>query len=381
MKAEPRILIFSQQGYDSKAWMTMLYEFEDVIRTIDNVDIASSVQREQSPVTAFMRRRYDDARHYLSLRRGAPIRSIQLDRDYEMFFCVMAYPSQLPLLKKIRNLRKRCRKTVCFLAEFWSHELEQEKRYLSILNELQFDLVFFAQPTGFPVLREFLGPRCRFLPSGVDCVQFSPYPKPPVRSIDCLSIGRRSPVTHQGLLDLAAEGDFHYLYDTTSSFNVTNAQEHRRMIANCVKRSRYFIAYKPSVDRKKDGKDQIIASRFFEGAAGGAVMLGTAPDCKEFREIFDWPDTVIPIPVDCANIADVLRELDAHPQRLAAASHSNIVNCLSRHDWVYRWEHILTEAGMKPAAALGQRRARLQELRQLAMVSTDKTSPAAGTVH
>jgi hypothetical protein len=380
MKPEPRILILSQRGYNSKVWMTMPYEFEDVISAIDDAEIISPTLRAQSRVAGFVRRQYDEARSSLGLYREANIDSIRLDRDYEMFFCVIAFPGQLPLLKKMRNLRQRCRRAVCFLTEFWSHELAQEKRNLSILEDLQFDFVFFPHPTPLPVLKDFLGGRCQFLPCGVDCVRFSPYPKPPRRSIDCLSIGRRPPMTHQGLLQLAERGDFHYIYDTARDFNVAYHQEHRRLIANWIKRSRYFIAYKPSVDRKAEGRDEIIASRFFEGPAGGAVILGSAPACKEFQELFDSPDAVIPIPFNCANIGDIIAELDSQPQRLAAASHNNIVNCLARHDWVYRWEHILKALDMKPGAALTERLARLQQLRQLAMVSTDKTATAAGTV-
>jgi hypothetical protein len=344
------------------------------------VETVSPVLRARSRLGGIARRQYDQARYSLGLCREPDVDPIRLDRDYEAFFCMMAFPGQLPLLKKIRDLRQRCRKAVCFLAEFWSQELPQEKRNLSILEELQFDFVFFPHPAVLPILQKLLGPRCQFLPCGVDCLQFSPYPNPPIRSIDCLSMGRRSSVTHQALLALAVRGDFHYIYDTARDFSVVYPQEHRWLIANWIKRSRYFIAYKSSLIRKEQGDDEIISSRFFEGAAGGAVILGVAPACKQFQAMFDWPDAVVPISVDCTNIGDIIAELDAQPQRLAAARHNNIVNCLARHDWAYRWEHILTAMGLQPTAALAQRLARLQELRQIAMASADKIGMAAGAV-
>jgi len=44
-----------------------------------------------------------------------------------------------------------------------------------------------------------------YLPAGIDTIFFCPYPDPPERFIDVLSIGRRSDTTHQALLRMAQE--------------------------------------------------------------------------------------------------------------------------------------------------------------------------------
>jgi hypothetical protein len=41
---------------------------------------------------------------------------------------------------------------------------------------------------------------------------------------------------------------------------------------------------------------------------------------------------------------------------------SNIVNCLQKHDWAYRWEHILATIGIEPLPPLSDRKARLSKM-------------------
>src|SRR5262249_1463993 len=161
---------------------------------------------------------------------------------------------------------------------------------------------------------------------GVDCMRFTPYPRFPERSIDCYSIGRRSPVTHASLLELAARNDFFYLYDTVAGFPVLNWKEHRGLFASLMSRTRYFITHKPALGRDVDvGRDEMVAARTFEGAAAGTVMIGIPPDCSEYRTLFDWPDATIEIPFECRNIAEVIAELDAQPERMAIVRRNNMV--------------------------------------------------------
>ena len=45
----------------------------------------------------------------------------------------------------------------------------------------------------------------QYLPAGIDNLNFSPYPNPPARAIDVLSIGRRAPAIHKALLQWAGK--------------------------------------------------------------------------------------------------------------------------------------------------------------------------------
>lgn len=109
------------------------------------------------------------------------------------------------------------------------------------------------------------------------------------------------------------------------------------------------------------GGQQALGVRYFEGAAGGAVMIGIPPDCEEYYDAFDWDDAVIPVPYSPADFETTLSELDSQPQRLARVS-KNVVSCLLRHDWVYRWEQILNSVDIEPTPALAARKATLRKL-------------------
>ncbi|MDV2997032.1 MAG: hypothetical protein N4J56_006737 [Chroococcidiopsis sp. SAG 2025] len=49
---------------------------------------------------------------------------------------------------------------------------------------------------------------CEYIPFGVDAIKFCPYPLERERSVDLYSVGRRSQVTHQALLELAENHSF-----------------------------------------------------------------------------------------------------------------------------------------------------------------------------
>jgi hypothetical protein len=209
---------------------------------------------------------------------------------------------------------------------------------------------------------------------GVDALRFCPHPNPPARFIDVCGIGRRSPVTHDALLELARERGMFYFYDTIQSrpvgtltkqmtFRVTNPREHRLLFSQLLKRSRYFIANRAWADRfgLLPGEDE-IAARFYEGAASGAIMLGDPPDSEDFRTQFDWTDAVVPIPFDAPRIAEVVADLDAHPERSSRIRRDNMANALLRHDWVYRLRALLDAVGVAPTDSMLAREARLRAL-------------------
>jgi hypothetical protein len=72
----------------------------------------------------------------------------------------------------------------------------------------------------------------------------------------------------------------------------------------------------------------------------------------------------------------VISELDAQPERTEHIRRSNAIGCLLKHDWVYRWEHLLATIGMEPLAQLRRRKSRLSDRAAAAML---QDGPAAGT--
>jgi hypothetical protein len=208
---------------------------------------------------------------------------------------------------------------------------------------------------------------------GVDALRFAPVSASAERSIDVCGIGRRSDVTHAALMEFARRDGRFYYYDTMRrsggarsggaavTFGVIDAKEHRLLLANLLKRSKYFIANRAWADSPglTRGKDE-IACRFYEGAAAGAVMLGEPPDTDDFRTEFDWPDAVVRTPFNAPDIADTIRALDRDTTRTLRIRTNGVGNALRRHDWSERLTKLLSVAGFPPTPALKARAAELE---------------------
>ena len=239
--------------------------------------------------------------------------------------------------------------------EYWLHALSQ------------FDHVFIGCEGTVEAVSQAIGRRCHWIGGGVDAVRFSPYPDPPTRVIDVYRIGRTSQQVHEGLVRAAASNELFYLHDTCrgSHMDTLDHREHRRLLANIAKRSRYFVVGPGKVDAPEETRGQIeLGYRYYEGSAAGAVMIGHAADCRSFRERFDWRDAVIH--VNGSDVVDVIADLNAQPDRLREIGRRNAAEALMRHDWLYRWMHIYDIAGVSPTRRMAERECHLKALARLA---------------
>jgi hypothetical protein len=210
---------------------------------------------------------------------------------------------------------------------------------------------------------------------GIDALRFCPVPDNPARTIDVCSIGRRAPDEHRALLARAERGEMFYVYDTVADFDVTDTREHRILLANLIKRSRYFITHPAKFNSLAEtGGIPEMGSRFFEGAAGGAVMIGRAPLSAAYDTCFDWPDAVIPTNGDGRRMAELVSELEAQPQRVIQIRQNNVIQSLRRHDWAYRWRQILDSVELSMTARLVARARCLNYVAQAVRCSLVQTA-------
>jgi hypothetical protein len=176
-------------------------------------------------------------------------------------------------------------------------------------------------------------------------------------------MGRRIAEEHRALVACADRGEMFYVHDTTCNFDVIDPREHRILLANLVKRTRYFITHWAKFDELTEtGSHQEMGSRFFEGAAGGAVMIGSPPRCAAYDQCFDWPGAVIPTDRDGGRLPALVADLEAEPQRVARIRRNNIVHSLRRHDWAYRWRKVLDSVGLPATARAVEREERLNHI-------------------
>jgi len=354
-----RIGLFSQRHLQRLVSRCAEYEFEDVICEIDDAELLTPEPHRWFGVGQKVTNRI--AQHFGFPFFNPGVKRLPLDKNYDLLVVICQFASDLLSLNAIKGWKKRCRTSVCWLAEFWACEVAKRKGHLKILS--QFDYVVLTCNASIQAVKEAIQQPCVYMPPGINALKFCPYPQPPVRCIDVYSMGRKSLVTHQALLKMAEQGKIFYVYDTIHNMCTLYPDQHRSLVANTAKRSRYFIANAPKIDRQFETCGQSeISYRFLEGAASGTVMIGEPRENEAFRKYFDWPDVVIPVPYNTANIAELLADLDSQPERLARIRKNNVVNCLLRHDWAYRWRAILDMVGLEPRPALIAREERLKKL-------------------
>ncbi|OAP40016.1 hypothetical protein AU381_10790 [Sinorhizobium glycinis] len=383
-----RTLVASEFNAKDRAHFALAYEFCRIVAECEDADLIApgidnyltrhfhAVLPKHDPhnVQRDFNRLTNAVRKGLGLRNAPTIEHVRLTQDYDLFFFVAWSPQSLVELSRMHDWRGRSKVAVAYLFELWSSTLEQDRQYLKLLD--QFDHVFLLHSACIPRLTQYTRTPCSFLATGVDGLISTPFLSPVERVVDVYSFGNRAAKVHRQLLKLAEERDFFYLYDTLASTDsrVKDWYEHRLLLANIIRRTRYFMAFSPAtLANSKSGTvagEQVLPARLFEGAAGGAVILGSAPQCAEFSEHFDWPDAVIEVPPDTGSIVEVINELDANPRRTELLRRTNAVRSLEMHDWVYRWERILSTIGMEPTPQLHLRKSRLQQ------IATDALAPA-----
>lgn len=368
----PRTLIFSQRNLTKiQPFRCAHFELEDVIAQIDDAKLLSPRIDPSSRRDPLAKK----IAYHSAIRLNPGVERIVLRSEYDLFFAVCGDPTDLLRIEAIPDWRAHCRKAVCLIDEVWIKEIPNYRHYLQMLRKFDLVVLYYSQSVDHVdgIIGEM---KCMFLPPGADTIRFCPYPDPPKRQIDIYSIGRRSAVTHKAFLSMAAQGTF-YLHDSTSADRVLDPIEHRILVANIAKRSRYYIVNPGLIDRPDVRGDQIeIGNRYFEGAAAGNILLGERPRNGQFENLFDWPDSLIDLPYNSPDAKAIVRELDQQPERQARIQKTNVQQSLLRHDWVYRWEAILKAVGLAPLPGLYARR---EQLRNLAdeVVEQGETSPGA----
>ena len=363
---QPRILIVSMRGFQSEAFRSAEYEFEDVINSFDYADLLSP-----NYIPKFKSEVKKKVANYagLCLNKNKLLRSgceeLVIDKEYDLLFFICQHFWDLTCINDIKGWRDKCKKAVLWIDEISAKELEDRKTELCFKLAKNFDYIFTTQSQSVNAISQLVKRPCYSLPYAVDAIKFCPYPQIPQRHIDVYSVGRRSPRMHNSLIKLSERENFLYLYDTLKGLEMRNYREHRTLYSNLIKRSRYFIANKAKFDSGNQiGSQQELGSRFFEGAAGGAVMIGIPPVCEAYNKHFDWSDAVIEVP-DNNDIAEMIVELNAQPERLQKIRKNNMINSVLRHDWVYRWEEILSKVELDNTPEMLVRKTYLKNLAEM----------------
>jgi hypothetical protein len=258
------------------------------------------------------------------------------------------------------NWRLRSDKAACWIDELW---LETAKSYPKTLSLLEgFDFVFVS----FRDTAEYLkscGLNAHHVPAGIDAMRFCPLPNKLQRTIDVLAMGRKANATHRKLFDLFQSDDINYVFDTSSLPNVDSYVDHRVLMAKQIARTRFFFVQRAKADCPQQTQGQVeVGSRYFEGCAAGAILVGEKLDIPTFHDQFDWEDSVIPMQYNSNDISPIMDLLAGDPELMNRIHHRNLRHSLLKHDWAYRWEEMLRIMDMEPMAAIAKRKQALLEM-------------------
>lgn len=374
----PRICMPSARNFKKSTFLSGHYEAQDVLCEIDHVDLVCLDAQSGYEFKESWQRRllYRDVSRRLIFQNPG-LRQVDLKGEYDLFLARCQTHHDFLHINAIRGWKDRCETSVCWIDEMWAAEIPQYKYWIHALK--QFDHVFVGCKGTVDTLANAIGKPVRWLSGGVDAIRFSPFPNPPARVVDVYSIGRRSEGIHRSLLRMAKEKSMFYVHDTFggSLSDVYDYKQHRDLFSSLTKRSRFFMVAPGKVDVSDETKGQVeIGHRYYEGAAAGAVMIGQAPNCDAFGEMFPWPDAVIPVKPDASDVIEVITQLEASPERTIAISRRNAAEALLRHDWAYRWKQILMVAGLEPLPAMHAREQRMKQLATIALSSTENEDVA-----
>jgi hypothetical protein len=384
--SDPRVLCVSNRDFAPVISRCLRYEFEDIIGEMDAVDVIAPADtpdpdkadtagqkaiRKLWRLAAKSHRRLDatlEGTLPFTAERRPPT---SIARNYELLFVSTQSTNDLYNFSPSAMWRSVAKVSMCYIEELYVPDVSGLGSMLNILK--QFDHILVGVRDTVKPLAEATGRPCHYLAPSTDTLKFCPYPRVPKRVIDFYAMGSsRPPETHKALLQMAEAGGWYYVYDTVGNCRVSSHVEHRSRLAEMIKRSRFFLVTNARwYDRARTGGQEELGLRYFEGAAGGAVLVGDAPRNASFKEHFGWEDSVIPLPTDSGEIANALAELDADPSRLERISKTNVLNSLRRHDHVHRWGQILSVAGLPETEAMQGRRHRLEEL----ATSIERTLP------
>ena len=358
-KTQARVLLHSQRNvFGNFHFRLALYEFEDIIRKVDSVDLLAP---NPKPFFKYGNRLANRLTYSFNVAINPGISRIKVNKNYDLFFAVTYFPSDLLHIRYVEGWKEQCRTSICWLSEMWARDIINYKYFLKILQ--QFDYVLIPLAGSIKPFQEVINAKCFYLPPGIDAIFFCPYPNAPKRAIDVYSIGRKSDETHSKLIKMAHENKIFYVYDTIDGNQAIKPSEHRFLFANMAKRSRYFIVNPGKRDDPGETSGQIeFGNRFFEGAASGTIMIGETPNNEQFEKVFNWPDTVVHLPFGSHKIDEIINELDMQPDRQERIRRDNVVQSLLHHDWVYRWEAVLKIAGLDPMPQLLERKKYLRDM-------------------
>lgn len=343
-------------GRGARMYMSfaLTYEYEDIVAELLDAEVLAP----EMPVADVSRRLWRAGRAARMVAAERLGRTAQTSADFVL--AVGQNPTDLVPGFSVADTVSNAAVSAAYIEELWIADLPLLPDIVNFLN--RFDHVFLGVAATVEPLAALITPSVSYVPPAVDVLRFaaSPWPR---RDIATYAMGRRNAAFHEVLLERAERLGELYLYDTfTGNPPVHDHVQHRRNLRGLIRRTNTFMVNVAKVDQPGRTHQQgEVGFRFFEGAAGGAVMVGEVPEVASFGEYFPWDDAVVGVAPDGSDLDEVLDALAADPARVARIRRDNVVGSLRRHDVAHRLRTMLAELGVPEPESVGRRIGALEE--------------------
>lgn len=343
-----RVAVLSGRGARMQMSFALTYEYEDVLAEL----LGGRVIGPPMPTTAIPRRLWRAS-------RGArlfvpPLRFGELGERADVVLAVGQNPQDLVPSFVATELVDNADVSAVYIEELWIADLPLQPDVAAFIN--RFDHVFLGVLDTVAPLDAQITPSVSYTPPAVDVAGFTAG-SPPQRDIATYAMGRRNAAFHDVMLARADRTGQLYLYDTfTGNPPIKDHVEHRRNLKGLIRRSHTFVVNVAKVDETNRTNAQgEVGFRYFEGVAGGAVLIGQRPGIRAFDEHFPWADAVVDLADDGSDVDDVLDALAADPERVERIRRANVAGAMRRHDVAHRVRTMLDQLGLDEPASVGER--------------------------
>ncbi len=269
-------------------------------------------------------------------------------RDHVIF--VAHGPWDLPLLERLKDLRRQASTISVWMPEVWPTDLADQRllyESYALIDHLFVGIEEAVEP--FKAIVPKLNVRC--VPLATDVAIFGAPPVDAKRGIDVLGVGRRHLSQHQEILEWADRNHKLYLYDTVAG-SAVDWLDHRHNLANWYRHSKIAVCNYAKHDLPNlVGGLRVIPGRLYEGLAAGAILVGRSPSEEAQKRLFGVP--VVESTEQCSVAAVLDKFSDEESTRSWRIRNAAIA--ARGHDWSHRWRVILRDIGLSEPPALTER--------------------------
>ena len=160
----PRICMLTARDFSHHAFRCTIYEGEDVLLDIDDVDCdLSEAGKRLPPEAESPKKNYLVCFTRTFISTNMAFESIGLTKEYDLFVAYMPLTQDLIRIPAVRGWKDYCRTSVCWIDEFWAADIPKLKYWLPALSH--FDHIVLGYSGTVAAVAEAIKRPCHWVPA------------------------------------------------------------------------------------------------------------------------------------------------------------------------------------------------------------------------